>query len=147
MNKEAKPLSRQFLASLMRAMDKSATTRAANLVSVQMSETEERIKAAVNDELKRRTPVEHLRLLEKYTKLITGMGFTLEDFQWCDDMTDVAKAYRVLSKGGLGGIYNGFKYTLERLDDSAQKLRDGLKQYELEVGDKNKNAVKYFSKK
>lgn len=142
LNKDAKPVSKQFLAALMRAMHKSAELRAADMAHIHTASAEERIQKAINDGLQRRTPEAYKQIEKKWQDLITGMGFKPDDFQWHNDMADVASAYRILKKAGLGGMYNDIKFTLQRMEESLKNLKAGLEQYDIEIGDKKKNAIK-----
>lgn len=136
LNKDAKPISKDFLAALMRAMHKSTEHRAHDMIADKTAALEIRVKSEVDQELKLRTPSAHQALLKKYNDLIIGMGFNSEDFTWREDMTEVAMAYRILQKAGLCGVYNDIKYTLERMDNTVKMLKDGLKHYDLEIAKK-----------
>lgn len=146
-NENAKPISKQFLAALMRAMHKSAEARAHDIVHVQTAGAEQRIKEEIERGMQRRTPEAYKQLQKKWEDLITGMGFKPDDFQWHSDMADVAAAYRILQKAGLGGMYNDIKYTLQRMEESLKNLKKGLEHYEIEHGDKKKQAIKAHLKK
>lgn len=141
-NPAPKPLDRSFLAALMRAMQKQGEVRAKGIMKEKVDGMETEIAARVQIEVDRRSPDAYNNLLKKWQDLLVSMGFKEDDFRYHSDMADVGKAYRILQKAGLGGMYNDIKFTLQRMDDSAKTLRKGLEHFDIEGVDPIKLAIK-----
>lgn len=148
-NMEAKPISKLFLASLMRSGAKDAEVRAAGLIEHERAKLEEEIAQRVEREMRHKTPSHWSELEKKYNDLLASMGLDPKDFTYHTDMSDVGKAYKILKTAGLGGMYESIKYLHSNLVEQEAKTREAMALFGVETteGDAMKMRIKRHSKK